>query len=282
VRRRHLLLAFKCPEVADIYLKARCGAPLSSLAAAKRARSRVKVLESKVFETTKHETYRHGKGMLLIKNVTCNYKSLKPDPLTNIADLYPYRSLTKMTKISAIEVLTQLQQYSNITDQANAELKACFWQLTKSKRKSHSRGILTNLESNYSASDLREEFNAVVGVESSEPALQDETDKKNLSQTTSWRLVDVRDEKPPPTTDTSESTGLRQRKKIPSKSSKVMSNIMEEEKEILDPLSLFGGLTPKEFKLAQQKATKALQHYIEAANAVATILEHFDGADQKR
>lgn len=182
-----------------------------------------------------------------------------------------------MKEISAVQALAQLQHYSKVTEEANAELKSCFWQITKSKRKSHARGILTNLETSFSAYDLREEFNAIVGVQINEPALQDETDDKKDSSV-SWRLVDARDEKQP--LATTDSTGLRQRKQKSVDSTK--KTTMKEEKEILDPLDLFGGLTGKEFRLAQQQATKALQHYIEAANAVAAILEQIGNGDEKR
>ncbi len=38
------------------------------------------------------------------------------------------------------------------------------------------------------------------------------------------------------------------------------------------PLELFGGLPPKELKIAQKKAKESLEHYVAAANKVREIL----------
>jgi hypothetical protein len=170
-----------------------------------------------------------------------------------------------------MEVLTQLQHYSNVADDGHSKLKSCFWHLYKA-RKSYNRGFLASVESSFSADLLREEFTALSVVEISEPALQEESDSGETSSKNAveWRLVDIAEQEEPKIepTNNNTTTGLRQRKQ---KGTSKQQTAMQEEKEILDPLSMFGGLTPTELKSAQKLAKEALQHYIEAANAVAAI-----------
>jgi hypothetical protein len=171
-----------------------------------------------------------------------------------------------------MEVLTQLQHYSNVTEDGHSKLKSCFWHLYKS-RKSYNRNFLASVESSFSADLLREDFTALSVVEISEPALQEEGDagETSLTNAVEWRLVDIakREEPKVEPTDNNATAGLRQRKQ--QKGTSTQQTAMQEEKEIIDPLNMFGGLTPTELKTAQKLAKEALQHYIEAANAVAKI-----------
>lgn len=174
-----------------------------------------------------------------------------------------------MSKIPTIEVLAQLQHFSNVSEDGHAKLKSCFWHLYKS-RKSYNGGFLASVDCSFSADHLREEFTALTVVELTEPALQEENSDIQENDAVEWRLVDIaasqQGKEPKATNDSS--TGLRQRKQ---KEASKQQTTMQEEKEIIDPLSLFGGLAPVELKSAQKHAKEALQHYIQAANAVASI-----------
>ena len=55
-----------------------------------------------------------------------------------------------------LAALKHLQAYSNATETANAELKSCWWQLTKSRR--NVRGVMMKVDSSYTAELVREEL----------------------------------------------------------------------------------------------------------------------------
>eukprot|EP00980_Cylindrotheca_fusiformis_P026769 scaffold17381_cov54-Cylindrotheca_fusiformis.AAC.1 len=199
---------------------------------------------------------------------------------------------------SRLQVLAQLQQYSNLSNRAGQDtFKSCLWHLYKARRKSYNGGFMASFDSNFNANHLiREEFSAttvvvelVVEEEEEEPPtlVCDEdngsSNNNNKSQQPppmKWRLVSVMDgeETQNDTTTTSSTTkfnetkgegNLRQRRGPKQTATKTtISSKMQEEKEFINPLTLFGGgLVPPELKLAQKQAKLALQQYIQAANA---------------
>jgi hypothetical protein len=194
-----------------------------------------------------------------------------------------------------VTALAHLQDYATLTEAGHSELKACLWQLTKSRR-SKNRGMLS-LESPFCAGQLREEFHArtLVRNEEESPALVEEEEdddddkdskkkKKSTSSPTTWKLVDALDERNKDKENKenvmkkkSDNGGLRQRKNAKQEEDEEDKEwtVVEEknsEEELLDPLELFGGLAPRELKVAQQQAKKALESYIQAANQAAAIL----------
>lgn len=211
--------------------------------------------------------------------------------------------------IGRVEVLTQLQDYAKVQEDGNLALKACVWQLTKSRR-NRNQGILSvSMGSAFSADLLREDLRArtlvVQDVSNSDPRMGDLVDDDNVdddnddskkpqssSPPTSWKLVDAVEERArnKETTTTTSNTntkgvGLRQRKgnddedvDDDDETAKEWTMVEEEqvsqEEELLrlDPLEFFGGLRPRELKLAQEQAKLALESYIQAANQAAKIL----------
>ena len=200
-----------------------------------------------------------------------------------------------------MEALVHLQEYAKSTESANSELKSCLWHLTKA-RKSHSRGGLLTCETSFTAEQLREEFAAQVFLaqEEKEPNLVEEDKNEKVQPSpTKWILKDKiqKTKKKQETSSkissdsnalTESSDGLRQRKnkeRGDGTNEPQKWTIIEEtnEQEILnsDPLNLFGGLTPKELRLAQKNAKQALEHYIQAANSVASILAQLPSIETK-
>eukprot|EP00980_Cylindrotheca_fusiformis_P028143 scaffold22583_cov106-Cylindrotheca_fusiformis.AAC.14 len=200
---------------------------------------------------------------------------------------------------SRLQVLAQLQQYSNLSSERQQDtFKSCLWHLYKARRKSYNGGFMASFDSNFNANHLiREEFSAttvvelVVEKEEEEPPtlVCDEdngsSNNNNKSQQPppmEWRLVSVMDgEETQNDTTTTSSTiksneakegNLRQRRGPKQTTTTTKSSKMQEEKEFINPLTLFGGgLVPPELKLAQNQAKLALQQYIQAANAVVKI-----------
>ncbi|KAL3939193.1 MAG: hypothetical protein SGBAC_006030 [Bacillariaceae sp.] len=174
-----------------------------------------------------------------------------------------------------MEVLKHLEEYSKETEDASKDLKSSFWHLTKS-RKRYQGGFLASVDSSYSAGDLREEFSALSVLEIVEPVLQEENDsvEKTVNNSVEWRLVDVAEakEKEEIKTHPNTDTGLRQRNQKVNQS-QTKQSMLEEDLKTIDPLSLFGGLTPRDLRQAQTSAKQALEKYIEAANRVAAIQE---------
>jgi hypothetical protein len=213
--------------------------------------------------------------------------------------------------VGRVEVLTTLQDYAKVQEDGNLALKACVWQLTKSRR-NRNQGILSvSMGSAFSADLLREDLRArtlvVQDVPNSDPSMGDlvddddnDNDDSKKPQTssppTAWKLVDAVEErarKKENTTTTTSNTntntkgvGLRQRKgndednddDDDDETAKEWTMVEEEqvsqEEELLrlDPLEFFGGLRPRELKLAQEQAKLALESYIQAANQAAKIL----------
>lgn len=207
-----------------------------------------------------------------------------------------------------MEVLLHLQEYADSIESANSDLKSCFWHLTKS-RQSHSGGGL--LTTSFTAEQLREEFSAQLYVtqderEAIEPGLvqegrntgKSESSSSSSSSTKTWKLTDIIQETKKlqkvasstisstapgssKTESSSSSDGLRQRKNKKQQedgnqpSDDKWTMVEETNQDDLlksDPLTLFGGLTPKELRLAQENARQALQKYIDAANSITAIL----------
>lgn len=182
-----------------------------------------------------------------------------------------------------MEVLKHLEEYSNVTEDAHENLKSSFWHLTKS-RKRYQGGFLASVDSLYSAGELREEFSALAVLEIEEPTLTDETDTvgNENDESFEWKLVDVSEAKQREDTKTQpkSETGLRQRnQKVNQPQSN--SSMQQEDLKTIDPLSLFGGLTPQDLRRAQTSAKKALEKYVDAANKVATIQALIAGERQK-
>ena len=196
--------------------------------------------------------------------------------------------------MSRVKVLSHLQEYANLTEAGESDFKSCLFQLTKSRR-SQNRGILS-LDSCFRAEQLREEFHAfaVVKNEQEQPADLVEEDSSSKSAAAAaavappflhWKLVNVLEERNRDKENQENAAGqkkagdggLRQRKNAPvfNHDEKEWTRVeeTENEKELSDPLALFaGGLSPRELKVAQQKAKVALESYIQAANQAAAIL----------
>lgn len=224
-------------------------------------------------------------------------------------------SISNPQGVGRVEVLTQLQDYAKVQEDGNLALKACVWQLTKSRR-NRNQGILSvSMGSAFSADLLREDLRArtlvVQDVPTSDPSMGDLVDDDNVdddndnddskkpqtsSPPTAWKLVDAVEErarnKETTTTTTSNTNtkgvGLRQRKgnddnedvNVDDDDETAKEWTMVEEEQVskeeellrLDPLEFFGGLRPRELKLAQEQAKLALESYIQAANQAAKIL----------
>ena len=183
--------------------------------------------------------------------------------------------------MSRVTALVHLQEYVTQTESGHADLKSCLWQLTKSRRNKN-RGMLS-LESSFRAGEVREEFEALTLLgETEAPDLiaEEEIIESSSSSPGSWKLLDVaeermKDKEKKENIATKKAEGLRQRKNTKKQKEKESKTVKEthDKEEHLDPLELFGGFAPRELKLAQQKAKKALESYVQAANEAIAILE---------
>ena len=192
---------------------------------------------------------------------------------------------------------------------ANKALKKCWWELTKARQMKSSKMIPIDVP--FTASNVREEFNAKIRLDITVPdlVLNDDDADTVVSAPPTFVILDAVEEykksrqndnnendnkkmstptKTPTAASSSSDTGLRQRKGdsnndnnssdgdsgwvvVDNDTNENQAMIMKE-LNIVEPIELIaGGLPPKELKLAQKQAQKALQEYINIANK-ATIL----------
>jgi len=188
-----------------------------------------------------------------------------------------------------IQALLLLNAYDKKQTDGRTHQKQVTWDLSKARREKN-RGSI-GVSHAISALDVREELRArsvLREATTPSPPLTDEDSKSNtpsaIRRGDTWTLVDAvedkdssSDEKPPPTT--SPGVGLRNRKQGGT-DSKEEQNQWKEEKvpdeddrlRNANPIDLFGAFPPRDLRSAQKNAKKALQAYVDAANAAASLL----------
>jgi hypothetical protein len=166
-----------------------------------------------------------------------------------------------------------LQAYANVHDKGNADFKSALWNLNKARQKM-GRG------STLSAMDVREELRAQAVLRESTPDLAVEGSKASEeSDEDRFQLIDANKElaviRQKEDTASKVKEGLRNRKASEGEKTEWMEETSPDEEDRLrsaDPIELFGALTPRDLKGAQQDAKSALAAYVEAANLAVAIL----------
>jgi hypothetical protein len=192
-----------------------------------------------------------------------------------------------------IDILVNLESYSQSHISASSSLKTAIWDLNKARRQR--RRNMMGYGHAFSALDVREELRAQTKVEclNEEPSLVDDDSDENVvnDHGDSFILctVDVTNTTKDNVKESNDDNdGMRHRKSERSKpntdqkQSKWTEEIIIDEEEMklrnTNPLDLFGGgLTPRDLKLAQKHAKESLASYITAANDVAKILKAMQG-----
>lgn len=213
-------------------------------------------------------------------------------------------SPSQQTRPSLVKVLSLLDEYSETHEKGNVALKQSLWNLYKARHfKGGQRGSVLAADG-FHASDVREELRARAVLTATAAGLPDlvtsETKKKN--QLLPFCLADALEleqaQKENATTTAFASSnksknamGLRNRKtdatgEGDSKKEWSVENeegFPSEEDRLLslDPVSLFGGLPPRELLKAQTQAKLALAEYVAAANLVAALQRELNIAAPK-
>jgi len=220
--------------------------------------------------------------------------------------------------IITMEVLTLLEEYYEAHEAAAAEFSSAQFSLTKARRSASGRSALT-VSTPFEASSLRPELQAqtVVVVEhddndEGEPDLLQEKDgeasgTKNDTHHTKpsprYTVVNLSEEREKHKENAQQSLtggsssnnadGLRQRKgkveptaELSATTTTTMTTTQEEEQQKIedsnnDPVLLLAGmLPPRELRVAQQKATAALQKYIRVANLIVALQNEIMAAEE--
>lgn len=195
--------------------------------------------------------------------------------------------------LSHLTAVCLLESYSKAMEKGRNDLKSALWSLNKARRQKGQGSI--------SSMDVREELRARTVLREATPDLLADEDKDDAVDTFAssdhedhFRLVDAveerkstcaRNEHPEDSTNSkskaSASDGLRNRKGADAPNiqtegewtEEIESNPDEEDRlRNADPIELFGALAPRDLKLAQEGAKKALAAYVEAANLAVAIL----------
>lgn len=166
-----------------------------------------------------------------------------------------------------------LQAYANVHDKGNADFKSALWNLNKARRHMGQGSTL-------SAMDVREELRARAVLRESTPNLAVEGSKPSEQRDEDrFELIDANKElaviRQKADTSSKSEEGLRNRKASEGEKTEWTEETSPDEDDRLrsaDPIELFGALTPRDLKGAQQDAERALAAYIEAANLAVAIL----------
>jgi hypothetical protein len=187
--------------------------------------------------------------------------------------------MTSSDDLPHLTAVCLLQAYAEILDEGNDCFKKSLWNLNKARRQ---MGRGTTL----SAMDLREELRAQTVLRESTPDLAVEGSKtpNEESDEDCFQLVDAKEElaairqKVDSTNKSKE--GLRNRKASEGEKTEEWTEETSPDEEdrlrSVDPIELFGALTPRDLKGAQQDAKKALEAYVQAANLAVAILRLTD------
>jgi hypothetical protein len=181
--------------------------------------------------------------------------------------------------------LTLLQAYCNVHAEADTNLQQAIWSLTKARRASRSFAALPSTSTEMTAASVRHDLNARTVLV--------EVDKDSIGVTSCFRTFDPKIplkqcddgilQHDDDATGLMVDAGLRQRKgKTPESSSSrnktnsslVMDSLNTEkvvsaEEEAL--MILGGTLPPRDLRVAQERAHKCLNEYIQAATLVAAL-----------
>lgn len=175
--------------------------------------------------------------------------------------------------MSTIEVLTLLQAYGNVHEEADENLQQAIWSLTKARRASRSFAALPSTCTEITAASIRHDLNARALVKVN----------KDIGVTSCFRSFDPNYPKNQLDVDGDDTSwideGLRRRKgKTESSSSKKDTMAMDplniDKVFPADEEALFivgGTLLPRDLRVAQGLARKSLEKYIQAATLVAAL-----------
>lgn len=181
--------------------------------------------------------------------------------------------MTSSEDLPHLTAVCLLQAYANVHDKGNADFKSALWNLNKARRQM-GRG------STLSAMDVREELRAQAVLRESTPDLAVEGSKASEEgDEDRFQLINANKElaaiRLKEDTSNKSKKGLRNRKASEGEKTEWTEETSPDEEDRLrsaDPIELFGALTPRDLKGAQQDAKRALAAYVEAANLAVAIL----------
>lgn len=180
----------------------------------------------------------------------------------------------------ATQILTLVQAYCDAHDTADDQLQQAVWNLTKARRSS--RSFAAALPStDFSASSIRHELSARTRVVRDDDSVFRAVDPKAAPELQDV-ATNVQDYPLLVPEDSVLSSGVRQRKgkvEATSTTTMIMEHISTESsssptiptasEEAL--LILAGSLPPRELRIAQEKARRSLDSYIQAATLMAAL-----------
>jgi hypothetical protein len=199
---------------------------------------------------------------------------------TAVANLFEMNAAT-------VELLTLVQAYCQIHEEADEHLQEAVWSLTKARRASRSFAALPSISTDMTAASVRHDLSARTVV--------DVVDRTSIGVTSCFRCFDPKLPPPPPNQCDDGSLpheddegimvvdgGLRQRKgktktaaSVKATETMVMDSpasidkVVSAEEEAL--MILGGSLPPRDLRVAQERARKSLDEYVRAATLVAAL-----------
>jgi hypothetical protein len=170
------------------------------------------------------------------------------------------KQITNANILDTMEVLIRVDEYIHAHGQGDVQSKQCWWQLTKARLRSSG----SNSTSGLSVENLRpdQEFGATTRVLIVTESDDDETPPLLVSADTNDSSAVADDNA------AANAVGC-----LP-----MFTLATKQKDELNDGASLVSGLCggslpPREMKLTQENAEQMLQHYVEAANVAAQLLQ---------
>ena len=185
--------------------------------------------------------------------------------------------MTTSDDIPHLTAVFLLQEYANVHDKGNADFKSALWNLNKARRHMGQGSTLSALDvrEELRARAVLREFIPELAVENSKPCDESDEDRFELIDANK-ELAAIRQNE---ITSSKSTEGLRNRKASEGEKTEWIEETSPDEENRLrsaDPIELFGALTPRDLKGAQQDAKRALAAYVEAANLAVAILNVTD------
>jgi hypothetical protein len=200
---------------------------------------------------------------------------------------------------ATVELLTLVQAYCQVHEEADEHLQEAVWNLTKARRASRSFAALPSTSTDMTAASVRHDLNARTAVEM--------VDRGSIGVTNFFRCFDPK--LPPPSNQCDDGSlqhdndddgimvmdgGLRQRKgkttagaaaaKATEKtmvmdSPASIDKVVSAEEEAL--MILGGSLPPRDLRVAQERARKSLEEYVRSATLVAALQQRLRQAGHR-
>jgi hypothetical protein len=212
---------------------------------------------------------------------------------------WPWRFQNYEMSATAVELLTLVQAYCQVHEEADEHLQEAVWNLTKARRASRSFAALPSISTDMTAASVRHDLSARTAV----VAVVD--DRTSLGVTSCFRCFDPKLPPPPNQCDDGSRQhdedddgimvvdgGLRHRKG----KTKTAASLKATEKTMVmdspgsidkvvsakeESLMILGGsLPPRDLRVAQERARKSLDEYVRAATLVAALQQRLRQASQ--